>query len=260
MTFQLAKRLSLQLATAIVFLMLFPVLSTVSTHLPNQSAHAAETHRPVPVLSVSGTGIVNAEPDIAYISSGVISEAKTAQKALDQNNKKMADIFGVLTKIGIERKHIQTSNFSVQPRYNHYRPKPGEVQKAPKIVGYTVHNTVTVKVNDLAKLGKTITEVVQFGSNQLGNIRFDLSNKQELLDQARSAAVLDAKRKAEIYTSAAGVKIGRLVSLSEGTRHINRPKVQSYARTAKLEAAPTPVSGGEQQLSFTVAIKWEIEQ
>ena len=260
MTFTPARKPSSDLRTRMILWITLPFLIILALWVSMNPTLAAETHKPVPVLSVSGTGTVNAEPDIAYISSGVVSEAKSAEKALAENNKKMASIFDVLEKSGIERKHIRTSNFSVHPRYNRYRPKPGEVQKPPKIVGYTVNNTVTVKVTDLAKLGKTITEVVQFGSNQLGNIRFDLSNKQELLDQARAAAVLDAKRKAEIYTATAGVKIGRLLSLSEGNVSLPRPHQKAFARTAALEAAPTPVSGGEQQLTFSVAITWEIDQ
>lgn len=225
-----------------------------------QTPALAKDKDPAVVISISGTGHVNAEPDITYISSGVVSEAKTAKKALADNNEKMQAIFEVLAKTGIERKHIQTSNFSVQPRYNHYRPKPGEEHRPPKIVGYTVNNTLTVKVIDLSTLGQTITEVVKFGSNQLGNIRFDVSNKKELLDEARKAAVLDARRKAEIYTSAAGVKIGKLLSLREGSRSTPRPRQYDLARASLKEAAPTPVSGGEQQLSITVAITWEIEQ
>lgn len=248
------------LPAALIATVTLNILISAFTIILLSPAIANERHQRTPVLSVSGTGTINAEPDIAYISTGVVSEAKGAEEALAQNNKKMAAVFEALTKAGVEGKHMQTSNFSLQPRYNDYRPKPGEVQKPPIIVGYTVYNTLTVKVLDLSKIGPILTKVVEVGSNQLDNIRFDLSNKLELLDQARAAAVLDAKRKAEIYTSTAGVKLGRLLSLSEGTKGINRTEVVSFARAASLEAAPTPVSGGEQQLSFTVSITWEIEQ
>lgn len=260
MTSKFSKQKPQRIRPAQLLLLALSVVTLGFIQAAQTPAFAKEQHRPTPVLSISGTGNVTAEPDIAYISSGVLSEAKTAKDALADNNKKMQAIFEVLAKTGIERKHIQTSNFSVQPRYNHYRPKAGETQKPPKIVGYSVSNTVTVKVIDLSKLGQTITEVVKFGSNQLGDIRFDLSNKQELLDEARKAAVLDAKRKAEIYTSAAGVRIGRLVSLNEASRSIPRAKQYSLARASLKQAAPTPVSGGEQQLSFTISITWEIEQ
>ena len=260
MPFQLSKQKSQRIKPVQLVLLALSILALGFMQAAQTPAFAKEQHRPTPVLSISGTGNVNAEPDIAYISSGVLSEAKSAKKALADNNEKMQAIFAVLAKTGIESKHIQTSNFSVQPRYNHYRPKPGETQKPPKIVGYTVSNTITVKVIDLSKLGQTITEVVKFGSNQLGNIRFDISSKQKLLDEARKEAVLDAKRKAEIYTSAAGVKIGKLVSLNETSRGIPRAKQYNLARASLKEAAPTPVSGGEQQLSITVTITWEIDQ
>lgn len=224
------------------------------------STPAAQQQHRRPALTLTGSATIDAVPDIAYISSSVVSEAASAEEALALNNTKMQAVFDALATAGIEQRHIKTSNFSLQPRYAQHHPRPGEIQRAPEIIGYSVENTLTVKVVNLATLGKTITEVVKFGSNQLGNIYFDVSNKEQLLDEARTKAVMDAKRKAAIYTSAAGVKIGRLLSLSEGNTPPSYPRPQVFARTAALEDAPTPISGGELQIAFTVSMKWEIEQ
>lgn len=254
MTFKLNTQTMLSLIVALI--LSIALLNTAHA----KDRKGARGHGPS--LSVTGTGKITAEPDIAFLSAGVLSEADTPEGALNDNNKKMQAIFALLADTGIERKHIQTSNFSIQPRYNHHRPKPGETRKPPEIVGYTVNNTITVKVVDLEKLGPTITNVVQSGSNQLGSIYFDISNKEALFDKARKEAVEDAKRKAEIYTSAAGVKLGKLVAIREGTRHSPRPRHRDFASEALVSkaAAPTPIAAGEQKLSLSVTIRWKIEQ
>ena len=212
-------------------------------------------------FSILGTGTIVTEPDVAFISTGIVSEGETAEDALSQNSNSMANVFKVLEDAGIERKHIQTSNFSVQPRYVHHRPKQGEERRRPRIVGYQVNNTVTVKIVELDNTGKVISEVVKFGSNSLGNIRFDVSNREQLMDEARVKAVEDARRKAEIYTKAAGVSLGKVLAISEGGARQQPRRFKAAARSlAVAEAAPAPVSGGEASISVQVNMTWELEQ
>ena len=238
-------------------LTLITSLALTGLGLTNANAHdkrAAE-------FSILGTGTIVTEPDVAFISTGIVSEGETAEEALAQNSNSMVNVFKVLEDAGIERKHIQTSNFSVQPRYVHHRAKQGEEQRPPRIVGYTVNNTVTVKIVELDNTGKVISEVVKFGSNSLGNIRFDVSNRQELMDEARVKAVEDAKRKAEIYTKAAGVSLGKVLAISEGGARQQPRRFKAAARSlAVADAAPAPVSGGEASISVRVNMTWEIDQ
>lgn len=225
--------------------------------LTEASAH----DKRAPEFSIVGTGTIVTEPDVAFISTGIVSEGETAEDALNQNSNSMANVFKVLEDAGIERKHIQTSNFSVQPRYVHHRPKKGQEQRPPRIVGYSVNNTVTVKIVELDNTGKVISEVVKFGSNSLGNIRFDVSNRQELMDEARVKAVEDARRKAEIYTKAAGVSLGKVLAISEGGAARQPRRFKAAARSLSVaEAAPAPVSGGEASISVRVNMTWELEQ
>ena len=251
MTFQFFKSSFLSVLTIITSLAL------TGLSLTGANAHDKDSAR----FSILGTGTIVTEPDIAFISSGIISEGKTAEEALNQNSISMANVFKVLEAAGIERKHILTSNFSVQPRYVHHRPKQGEEQRPPRIVGYTVNNTVTVKIVELENTGKVISEVVKFGSNSLGNIRFDVSNRAQLLDEARVKAVEDAKRKAEIYTKAAGVSLGKVLGISEGGAGQQPRRFNTAARALSVaEAAPAPVSGGEAAISVRVNMTWELEQ
>ena len=251
MTFRLFKNSFLSTLTLITSLAL------TSLGLTEASAHDKDAAR----FSILGTGTIIAEPDVAYISTGIISEGETAEEALNQNSNSMANVFKVLEDAGIERKHIQTSNFSVQPRYVHHRAKQGQEQRPPRIVGYRVDNTVTVKIVELDNTGKVISEVVKFGSNSLGNIRFDVSNRQELMDEARVKAVKDARRKAEIYTKAAGVSLGKVLAISEGGAAQQPRRFKAAARSlAVAESAPAPVSGGEAPISVRVNMTWELEQ
>ncbi|MEP1443141.1 MAG: SIMPL domain-containing protein [Hyphomicrobiales bacterium] len=235
------------------------ITSLALTGLSLTGAHAHD--KPIPRFSILGTGTIVTEPDIAYISTGIISEGETAEEALSKNSNSMAHVFDVLEEAGIERKHIQTSNFSVQPRYVHHRASSGDERRPPRIVAYEVNNTVTVKIVELENTGKIISEVVKFGSNSLGNIRFDVSNREQLMDKARVKAVADARRKAEIYTKAAGASLGKVLGISEGGAGRRPPQFKGVAKALPIaEAALAPVSGGEASISVRVNMTWELVQ
>ncbi len=234
-------------------------LTVLMTLLPPSKAIADLQEKNI--LTLTGRGTVLAKPDIAYISTGVLSEAKTPIEGLEDNNAKMQSIFKLLEKAGIEKKHLQTSNFNIQPIYSHYRAKPGKAQRPPQISGYRIQNNLTVKIIDLQTIGKILTALVQSGSNQLGNIRFDVSNKQELLMEARKKAVQNTLEKAKLYAQEAGFKLGNVLSLRE-TNPNARPQFKSVARSAALQedAGITPIAGGQGDLSLSVTIQWQIIQ
>ncbi|MBA4783650.1 MAG: SIMPL domain-containing protein [Rhizobiales bacterium] len=237
-----------------------PVAEEQKHHMKNagQPHHADRPRRPA-TLTVTGIGTINAEPDIALISTAVVTEAKTPSEALTENSGKMNAIFATLEKAGIERKNIQTSNFSLQPRYSYYQPKPDEEQRPPAIVGYTVSNAVSIKVLDLRKTGDILTAVVADGSNELGGISFDIADRNALLDQARKEAVLDARRKADIYLSAANARVGRIIDFAEGS--VARPmRFKQAALRAEASADAVPIAGGEEEVSVNVTITYAIEQ
>lgn len=226
------------------------ILSTLFAMGPT-GIHAAETGA-TRSISVSGTGTVNARPDIASISVGVSSEAKTAREALDANTTAMTRVIADLKKQQIEAKDIQTTNFSVNPRYHHY--KDG---KPPVITGYRVVNAVTIIVRDLAKLGTILDQTVSQGSNQVNGIRFSIDKSQDLEDEARKRAITDARRKAKLYAREADVQLGAITTISESS--VSRP--QPVVRRAAMQArsAPVPIEAGEQQITARVNVSWELK-
>ena len=205
-------------------------------------------------LSLTGEGSASAAPDQATVTSGVTSEGQTAREAVDANSKAMAALIDAFKKAGIQAADLQTSGFSVQPRYA--QPKEGSGE-APKIDGYEVRNQVTVRIRDLTKLGAVLDTAVATGSNQIDGIGFGLADPAPVLDEAREAAVADARRKAELIAKAAGVKLGRILAIAEPGAEPPRPMMAAYAME---KAAAVPIEAGESEFKARVSVTWEIAQ
>jgi uncharacterized protein len=210
-------------------------------------AQTAATPR---VLTVSGTGEIRTTPDQAQLSTGVVTQAGTAAAALAANSRAMNSVFDTLKRAGIPEKNIQTSNFSVSPQYGSAKPNGQQ-----HIIGYQVSNTVTVMVDKLEKVGPALDALVAAGSNQIDGPSFSIADPKPLLAKAREEAVKDATARAQTLAAAAGVALGPIVSIGEGGGEYSpQPmgRVMSYAK------APTPIASGEESVSASVSITWEI--
>lgn len=208
-----------------------------------------------PSVSVTGEGHAYAKPDQAQISMGVVSDSKTAAIALKSNNEKMTNLISTLKAKGIAEKDILTSNFSVNPQYR-YDNVNG--QQRPTIIGYQVSNDVQVKIRNLPSLGDILDAVVTAGANNVNGISFSLAEPAGVLDQARQKAMSDAKRKADLYAAAAGVKVGRVLYITESSGTIQPPRpMMMQARAASIESVP--ISSGEQESTATITVVYAFE-
>lgn len=215
-------------------------------------------------ISVGGSGRISAAPDVAEVSAGVITEAESAGRALRDNTEAMAALHEALKRRGVAAKDIQTSQISVQPRYSQPGPAPGDQAQRefiPRVVGYTVSNTVRITVRDLAKLGELLDAVVTSGANQMYGINFRLDRPDALLDEARKRAVADARRKAELLAGEAGVVLGPAVQISE-SGGAPSPPMPMFRGGMEMMAAPAavPVAPGEQELEVSVQIVYRIDR
>ncbi len=201
-------------------------------------------------ITVSADGQVAAEPDQARISSGVTTEAATAAQALARNSEAMMKLIDGLKESGIDPKDIQTASFNVSPRYT--RPERGETAV---IDGYRVTNQVQVLARDLDKLGEVLDQLVSLGANEMGGLSFEVSKAETLRDEARKAAVANARRRAELYASAAGVALGEVLNIQEGGDFSPRP--MPMARAMKAEAVP--IERGTETLQASVTITWALK-
>jgi uncharacterized protein YggE len=208
-------------------------------------------------LSLSGHGEVKAAPDMAVVELGTLSQAATAKAALEANTAKMTALIAMLKGAGVDDKDIQTSNFSVGPRYENSTTSSGN----PKIAGYDVSNSVSVIVHKLGDLGGILDKAVAAGSNQINGITLTVADPQTALDDARKSAVKDALRKAAILTDAAGVKLGPLVNMSESGNQVPMPMARGRVvmDMAAKASAPVPVTEGQVAISADVNMVWEMQ-
>ena len=201
-------------------------------------------------ITVSASATTSAEPDIARISTGVVSEADTAREALNRNTAAMKRLIDGLKGAGIDAKDIQTTSFNVEPRYEQSKDRG-----APKINGYRVVNQVRITARDIAKLGEVLDQAVTLGANQIGGIEFEVSKAETLKDEARRGAVENARRRASLFAGAAGAELGQDISISENVQHTGpRPPVM-----ARRAADSVPIEAGSQTLQATVTITWALK-
>lgn len=213
-------------------------------------ARAAD-HQPVRTLSLTGTGESSSPPDTATVSAGVVTEAPDAKSAVQRNSETVGSLFRSLKDMGIADRDMQTRSFNISPVYT--RPPRGE---QAQISGYRVSNSVTVRVRDLSELGTVLDRLVKAGANQMNGVSFYIDRPADLMDEARRRAVADVRRKADVYAEAAGIRIKGILSISEGG---GRPP-QPMLRTMAAESAENvPVAAGEQTISASVTITYEIE-
>ena len=204
-------------------------------------------------IQVSATGTTNMTPDMATVSAGVVTQGKTAREAMFGNATKMTRVFEELEVAGIEKKHITTSQLSLKPKYNYQN------RKAPKIDGYEARNTVSAKTYNLDDVGAMLDALVKAGVNNINGVQFSIKDSKAAKDKAREDAIREAREKAESMASAAGVKLGKLKSLSESGGNF-RPQPVAYALEARSAGASTPVAAGEQAISVTVNMSYDIAE
>ena len=197
-------------------------------------------------ISVAGQGNVTSVPDMATVQTGVVTQATSAGDALAANNTAMAKIMEVLKGHNIADKDVQTSQFHVQPEYRQDR----QGRQQPEIVGYRVTNQVQVRVRKLPDLGKVLDALVEAGSNQVSGISFGIDDTTGLLNQARNRAIADARSRAELYAHAAGVRVGKVLAISEQPPRTPEPRF--FARGLMEQASAVPIATGEQELQASI--------
>ena len=201
---------------------------------------------------VVGEGRVSAPPDYARIRSGVTTTAKTVKEAIDTNSKLMAAVTAALLDSGIAPNDIQTAEFLIQPVYASQTPS-GE----PKLSGYRVLNQVDVTIHQISKVGEVLDRLVTAGATDVGNVEFLLSDPSKVLDQAREAAVADARRKAELYARASGLNLGRVAWITESSEFA--PVLSSAVQKSAAMSA-VPIQPGENTLHARITVGFDIAQ
>lgn len=231
---------------------MFRVLA-VSTALMAAMPLMAAAEAPVPQITVTGEAAVQAAPDMAVLSLGVTTQGASAEAAMTANSEALARVIDQLKAAGIAAEDIQTTNLSLSPNWTGYDASGG----AQVISGYTATNMVTVRVRALDGLGKVLAAAVGDGANSLNGLSFEMSEPRPAQDAAREAATKDARARAELLAAAAGVKLGRLLSITEGMSGGGMPMPVAYKADA---AMAVPVEAGQVSLTSSVTLSFEIVQ
>lgn len=206
-----------------------------------------------PTITVQGQGTSSAVPDTVYVVVGVETRDSAADQALSANNRSMESLMETLRRNQIPEKSMQTVNFDISAERAPVRP--GDLGPG-KVIGYRVSNQVRIKVSKLEILGRLLDELVQGGANTVHGIQFDVDDPQGVEDQARENAIKDARRRAEKIAAAAGVKVGRPLQITE-FNYGNGPRPM-MARTMAMAADAVPIAQGEQQITASVSIVFEL--
>jgi uncharacterized protein YggE len=209
---------------------------------------AAESDKIERTVTVSATGRVSAEPDMAQIYTGVVTEADSAKDAIGRNNAVMAKVVDGLKVSGIAAKDIQTKTLNVEPRYT--QPKDG---RAATINGYRVINQLRLTVRDVKRLGEILDQAIALGANQVNNIGFDVTNAETLKDDARKQAMENARRRGELYAIAAGGQLGPALRISERVGDL-QPMFDGHVALR----ASVPIETGTRNLEVEVHVTYAL--
>lgn len=212
---------------------------------------------PPPIISVSGEGIVEAQPDRATISVGVVTRDKNPSAVQAANAKAATSVINSIVALGIERKNISTGNYNFNPIYRHFDNGRRELD------GYEATNSVTIIVDDLNLVGKIIDAALNHGANRVDSLNFGLRDKNSYQGEALRLAVLDAKRKAEIVARTLGKNIVGIRSVSINSSHVDSPRNYKMARSMAPEDAgnfETPIESGTLTCLASVHVEFEISR
>lgn len=203
------------------------------------------------LLQISTHGESHRTPDVAAISAGVVTQNADANAAMRDNANRMSAVVAALKKTGVADRDIQTSSISLNPQYNYNNNQP------PTITGYQASNTVNVRLREIGKAGDVLDTLVKQGANQINGPVFSVDKPEAAMDEARTNAVQQARARADLYAAATGLKVRRIVSMSESGEMQPQPRPMMM-RAQKMADASTPVAAGENTLGVDLNVVYEL--
>jgi uncharacterized protein YggE len=237
-------------ALVLAILAVFLVAKTINTFAERDYIGKAVIDRDI--ITVNGEGKVTATPDLALLNLGVYSDGATVAAVQQSNTAKMNAIIDAMKKAGIKDADIQTSNYSLQPKIDWSNDRQ-------RVIGYTLSQTVSVKVRDLTRVGDVLDSATGLGANDVNGVQFTIDDPSSLQDEARIKAIKDATKKAEALADATGLHLVKVVSFSESTPGVPMPLMYD-ARASNLapEAAKTQIEAGSLDVNTNVSVTFEV--
>lgn len=241
-------------AAALILITGAPMVANAAPKVASDEAKMEKMHRMKPTtLTLSETAEVRSTPDVAYITFGVVTEAKTAEAAMQANATRMNVVMAAVKAQGIAEKDVQTSGLNLNAMYDYPEKSP------PVLRGYQVSNRISVQVNDVKKLGSAIDAVVKAGINQIDGVSFGLKDSDAAKDQARAEATKTLLARAELYAKSLGLKVKRISAVSETAGYDAPAPMPMYKMAAADMRESTPISAGEVSTTLTLNAEFELE-
>jgi len=237
------KRLRLSvIATSVLYA---AVLSTAS---------AAQEERPR-IVSVSGQGEVQTEPDQAIVTLGIESRKPRLEDARSDVTKAVDSVLKLTRDLKIDQKYVRATRINVQPEYNW-----DANAKERNLIGYFVSRQVEVDLRDLDKLGTLLEKATDLGVNQMGDPRLESSKRRDLEREALAKAVQDARLNAEAIGKAAGAKIGnaRTITASSGFTPVPMARMKTMAMSAEAADASQTYQSGQMTFTGNVQVEYDL--
>jgi uncharacterized protein YggE len=223
-------------------------LTTILFVLPS-AAQDVNTKLP-PSIQTSGEAVITAKPDRAQIDIGVTTQADTSQTAASKNATQLETVLAQMRRVLGPGADIKTISYSLSPNYR-YPTGGGD----PTITGYTATNIVRVILDDLTQVGKVIDAAASSGANRVQSLQFTLKNKEAVEAQALSEAAISARKKAETIATALGLRIVRILAVSESSPVVVPLREVAYARAG---ATSTPIEAGTIEVHASISLTLEI--
>lgn len=202
-----------------------------------------------PLVSVRGEGRVASAPDRVSVSIGTVARAPQAADAISTANSTMNELIDQLKRLRLPGAMIQTSTVQVWPEYT-----PNRGNDEPRITGYRATNAVTVRIDDVSRVGEVLDLAAESGANQINGPTFDLQNPQLNQRRALRHAVADAKDKAQAIAEEMGMTIVAWEEIRESGTDMPQPMYRMDAMTARVGGASTPVEVGEIETTASVTM------
>jgi len=207
-----------------------------------------------PIMVVTGTGQVDAQPDRAKITLAVVSSGQHLEQLQEQNSRTVNQVVTSLLKQGLQRSQIETSSFSVWPQYSYGRSSEGQ---PPQIIGYQVRNQITVTLHDPQTTGSIIDTALKAGANEVQNLSYYLSDSSSVQAMELSQACINANKKANAIARALGLKIGAVISVKESSSTAEIYPVRMLD-SVMVSGEAVPIQPADITVSGTVTITYQI--
>ena len=232
------------------------ISAAAMTAAPAAAQDAVAVVRPVAGtrLDISATGSVSRVPDLAIISAGVVTKSPTASGAIADNAARMERVRAALKRAGIADRDIQTSSINLNPDYRYDNNQP------PVLTGYQASNSVSIRFRDIRNTGKILDALVAQGANQINGPSLTIDKPEAAYDEARTKALAAGRARADLYARSLGMRVTRLLSVSEGGTNMPRPPYpMAMMAQAERSDAKTAIEPGSQDLEITLAMSFELQ-